>query len=73
MAYNYAHAFAERPCLTQEQIKEIAVSAIIEYRYEFPDVVSIEVQFYMESKHVEATGDGGEPRLYSWKQLGFQQ
>jgi hypothetical protein len=25
----------------------------------------------METKHVEVTG-GPEPRLYSWKQLGFE-
>lgn len=71
MPYNYAKAFEKQPeRLTVDQIKEIGVTAIIHYRYEFPDVEYVEVEFYMETEHVEATG-GPEPRLYSWKSLGF--
>lgn len=71
MGYNYSSAFLERPSLSEALIKEIGVAAIILYKAEFPDVEYIEVAFYMETKHVEATG-GPEPRLYSWKQLGFE-
>lgn len=71
MGFNYAQAFLEQPGLSEEQIKQIGVAAILAYRFEFPDVEYIEVEFYMETKHVEAAG-GPESRLYSWKQLGFK-
>ena len=69
--YNYLEAFNIPPQLSEDQLKEIALAATFLYFEEFPEAQGGIVAFYMETKHVEVTG-GPEPRLYSWKQLGFE-
>ena len=71
MSYNYHAAFQQPTGYTKQQLEEIAVAACCAYGMEFPDAKDVDVDFYFETKHVEVTG-GPEPRLYSWKQLGFQ-
>jgi hypothetical protein len=73
MGYNYLQAFTEQPQqpeICENCIRNIAATAIIHYKHEFPDVQQIHCEFYLSSKHVECTG-AAEPRLYSFKQLGF--
>jgi len=73
MPYNYATAFAPPVHVpTKQQLSEITVAALIVYSTAFPAAENMKFSIYCETKHIELSAEGYEPRLYSWKELGFE-
>ncbi len=70
MGYDYHANFLAKAELDPSVVKSIALAAVNRYMQAFPETTATQVTFYTETKHVEVEG-GLEPRLYSWKQLGF--
>jgi hypothetical protein len=70
MGYNYASAFL--PQADPEVLKQIAVTAILNYRQEFVAAGHVAVGFILAQHKVVLTSEGGVPREYTFEELGFK-
>ena len=70
MGYNHASAFL--PAVDPYVLKEIAITAILNYRSEFVAAGHVVVGFVLSKQKVVLTSEGGVPREYSFEELGFK-
>ena len=72
MGYNYASAFTDVQEIDPYVLKEIAVTAILNYRSEFTAAGHVAVGFSITEGKVYLTSEGGFPREYTFEELGFR-
>ena len=72
MAYNYASAFNDATTVDPEVIRQICLTALLNYREEFTDAGHINIDFVLAGGYVLATSDRGLPRKYTFEELGFK-
>jgi hypothetical protein len=72
MGFNYASAFTDVQEIDPYVLKEIAVTAIMNYRSEFVAAGHVVVGFVLSKQKVVLTSEGGVTREYSFEELGFK-